>query len=468
MPRRSDVPRLLVVAGACLLIVFGSSFTFSALGLRSRDPLDARLQKVVALFRLRPLRIRRYEADPEWRLGQALFFDPVLSGNRDVSCSTCHRLDYGLTDGLPRSIGVNGQGFGANRKLIRGVQTHPRRSLDLWNRDNNAVSAFFWDGHVEVLDSKRRIFRSPLGTALPRGFQNAMAVQSVFPLTVPDEMLGAYGDRSNSTLPKAHARKVNDLVIAASYESDAARMESIYQQLMKRLLAFDEAAAPWQRIYQGMFERAYPAKPLREMSIVDLGNAIAHFEELAFAADDSHWDRYVAGDQSAISREAKLGAILFYGKARCAACHSGLLFSDFSYHSIGVFSNINVNGIPVNDYGRGGVTRRPEDRYTFRTPPLRNVTKRSPYFHDGSTAGLYDAIVRHVDPLARAGSYLPDGDFALHKDQIDSISPILVPEIKVSPTEVRSIIAFLATLESQSRDVDQIVPKHVPSGIPVN
>jgi hypothetical protein len=176
------------------------------------EALDQKLSKVIEVYGLRPLEIRRYEADPKWKLGQALFFDPVLSGNRDVSCATCHLLQYGLSDGLPRSIGANGNGLGPNRELLKGRQVHPRHSLDLWNRDNNAVSTFFWDGHVEVLHARKRLFRSPLGDELPRGFQNAMAVQAVFPITIPDEMLGYFGEHSSSSLPAPHANKLNDLV----------------------------------------------------------------------------------------------------------------------------------------------------------------------------------------------------------------------------------------------------------------
>jgi cytochrome c peroxidase len=216
-----------------------------------------------------------------------------------------------------------------------------------------------------------------------------------------------------------------------------------------------------------MFAEAYPHKKLAEMSIVDLGNAIAHFEEMGFAANDSKWDRYLAGDRSAISPEAKMGAIIFYGRARCAACHSGTVFSDFKYHGVGIFSKIIVDGKLVNDYGRGTVTGRPGDRYKFRTPPLRNVTLSAPYFHDGSSIGLSAAIRRHISPFARVGSYNPNGSFALDRDQIQSISPILATKIALSDYDIRDLIAFLATLESQSQTRAQIIPARVPSGLPV-
>lgn len=133
-----------------LPIVFAGAVGAAALSAlranQAESQLDARLQQIVAIYNLRPLEIREYSADPEMRLGQALFFDPIISGDRDVSCSSCHLLSYGLTDGLPRSIGVGGVGFGPGRHLLHGLSIHPRRSLDLWNRDNNAVSSFFWTG----------------------------------------------------------------------------------------------------------------------------------------------------------------------------------------------------------------------------------------------------------------------------------------------------------------------------------
>ncbi len=462
-------PRALrILAAVAVLSAIFAIVSTAAAHLRdsSERDLDLRLQKVIALYGIRPLEIRRFEADPRFILGQDLFFDPVLSGDRDVSCATCHLLQYGLSDGLPRSIGVHGEGFGSQRHLVSGVQVHPRKALDLWNRDNNAVSAFFWDGHVEVINSRTQRFRSPLGAELPPGFQNAMAVQAVFPLTVTDEMLGSYGERSKATLPSEHANQVNDLIVSRHYATPINQMHSVHAQLLKRLLGLGQvAAAKWQLRYRNLFEGAYNGRSYRSVTIADVGNALAHFEELAFAANAAPWDRYVAGDSKAISDEAKQGAILFYGKARCAACHQGQLFSDFKYHSIGVFSKITVDGKLVDDYGRGAVTGKADERYKFRTPPLRNVTKFSPYFHDGSSANLSGAIRRHLNPLARSGSYLPDGSFAMTKSQIASISPVLLQHVDLSDAELAQIVGFLASLESQSRPQNQIVPQKVPSGL---
>lgn len=213
---------------------------------------------------------------------------------------------------------------------------------------------------------------------------------------------------------------------------------------------------------------AYPQKRLGEISIVDLGNALSHFEELAFASADSAWDRYIGGDRKAVSQQAKVGAMVFFGKGRCAACHAGPLFSDFQYHGVGIFSKIYVGGKYVNDLGRGGVTGNPSENYHFRTSPLRNVTKFGPYFHDGSTAALGDALVRHLEPFAKSGTYNPDGSFTIEKDQADSVSPILASGIKLTRNEVWSLVAFLGALDAQSRGREQIIPSSIPSGIPIS
>src|SRR5260370_6502888 len=108
------------------------------------------------------------------------------------------------------------------------------------------------------------------------------------------------------------------------------------------------------------------------------------------------------------------------------------------------------------------------DNYCFRTSLMLNVTKFRQYFHDGATASLSDAIIRHLEPLAQSGTYNTDGSFTIEKDQADSVSPILASGIKLMQNEVQSLLAFLGTLDAQSRSLEQIVPLRVPSGIPIS
>jgi len=370
-------------------------------------------------------------------------------------------MTYGTSDGLPRSIGVSGAGLGPQRRLMGKTHDHTRNALDLWNRDHNSVRSLFWDGRVELLDPERREFRSPLGKDLPLGLDNTLAVQALFPLATADEMLGYPDDKSASDLPAGHAGLANDLANANRTVSEASRIKHAHSGLIRRLLG-GKNKARWQETYQNLFREAYPRKA--EFTIVDTANAIAHFEEMAFATRESLWDRYLRGDRGALAVDAKRGATIFYGKGRCAVCHSGALFSDFKYHSIGVVGS-DAGKFP-EDFGRWNATRREEDRYKFRTPPLRNVTRTAPYFHNGSEPRLGKAIERHLDPLSKANKYHADGSFAMSVKQIDAVSPILLPKIELSDREVNYLVAFLSSLDYQPDDLDALIPKTVPSGLP--
>ncbi|MEO8089355.1 MAG: cytochrome-c peroxidase [Gemmatimonadales bacterium] len=88
------------------------------------------------------------EAPARVRLGQALMFDKVLSGNRDVSCATCRNPATGTTDRLSLSIGTGGAGASEARVLSAAPQFTPRNSQELFNRGYAEFRRMFWDGHV--------------------------------------------------------------------------------------------------------------------------------------------------------------------------------------------------------------------------------------------------------------------------------------------------------------------------------
>jgi cytochrome c peroxidase len=113
-------------------------------------------------------------------------------------------------------------------------------------------------------------------------------------------------------------------------------------------------------------------------------------------------------------------------------------------------------------------TGRVEDKFKFRTPPLRNVTRTAPYFHNGRAATLDEAIRQHLDPLYYADKYRESGAFVMKPDQIEAISPVLTPGIKLSDDEISALKTFLRALEdSGPANLEQIVPDSVPSGLPV-
>ena len=451
-----------VAAAGTLLLV--ASLTACERRLADGD-YGALLRFAVREHNLRPLESRPFlGTTPKFVLGRALFFDPVLSGPRDVACATCHLLGRGTSDGLPASHGTGAIGLGDRRQISAGRPRQPRNALDLWNRDHNSVRRMFWDGRLEVINPENPVFLSPWGSQLPPGFENLMAVQASLPLAREEEMLGRAEDFSAPGLPPDHRELSNDVAAAARGLKGGARLAAVSDAVLRRLLGTsDTSPRAWQIEYRELFAQAFPDTAISDISIVHLGNALSHFEEQAFATRDSPWDRYLAGREDAISPNAKRGAFLFLGRARCALCHTPPLFSDFEFHSIGV---PRTHGMDV-DSGRADVTRSPADAHRFRTPPLRNVARTPPYFHNGSETTLDGAIAQHLDPYRSAGRYHESGEYMMTPAEIDAISPWLDPSrVLLSEAEVVSIVAFLRTLSSSDPDPRIVVPLAVPSGLP--
>jgi len=136
--------------------------------------------------------------------------------------------------------------------------------------------------------------------------------------------------------------------------------------------------------YRELFSKAYPGEPLNSKTVF---KAIACFER-SIVSGPAPFDRWVEGDESAISDGAKRGFILFNGKAKCSSCHSGWRFTDDAFYDIGAKGN---------DPGRGKLMPGFETmQHAFKTPTLRNVARRSPYLHDGSVANLANVIELYV------------------------------------------------------------------------
>jgi cytochrome c peroxidase len=129
-----------------------------------------------------------------------------------------------------------------------------------------------------------------------------------------------------------------------------------------------------------------------------VAKGVASFIRNEFRIRDTRFHRFVF-DGGALSEKELRGAQLFYGKGKCANCHSGAYLSDFQFHAVPLPQlGFGKNGFGV-DYGRFNVTHNPQDLYKFRTPPLFNVEKTAPYGHSGSVATMREAIIFHFDPL---------------------------------------------------------------------
>ena len=115
--------------------------------------------------------------------------------------------------------------------------------------------------------------------------------------------------------------------------------------------------------------------------------AISAYERVSLFCGETAYDLWRGGDETAVSDGAKKGAELFVGKAGCGNCHSGVLFTDMKYHNVGIGMDADEP-----DVARAKVTGDEADTGAFKTPSLRDISRSAPYFHNGSTATLEEAL----------------------------------------------------------------------------
>ncbi|MFQ5536120.1 MAG: cytochrome-c peroxidase [Gemmatimonadota bacterium] len=339
-------------------------------------------------------------------LGRLIFFDPIQSAGKDVACSTCHLPRFGFADGRDLPVGPSGVGLGPERVLTDpDMVPEGRHSPTVINVGFNRFGAewtadgfMFWDGR------KRRL-------------ENLVTL----PQTEFSEMRGEGYSPEETT----------DTVLA-------------------RFRAIPE--------YEELFRKAFPGNAAavdrgeRESAVDSLSwaRALAQFVR-SITSTDSRYDRFVAGDESALTDAEKRGLVLFHEKADCAACHSGPMFSDFKFHVVGAKQlGPGFQGTPHEDLGRWNVTRLDQDRYKFRTPSLRNVAETAPYMHSGGYATLED-VLAFKDRGGGDHPFVP-------RDRIE------LEPLGLTGSEMQDIIAFLKAL-SDPPEVE--VPERVPSGLTV-
>ena len=148
------------------------------------------------------------------------------------------------------------------------------------------------------------------------------------------------------------------------------------EQLMARIESIAD--------YKLLFATVFPKEGLKPET---LAAAIATYERTV-VSERAPFDAWIDGDEKAISEEAKRGFALFNAKAQCSSCHEGWNFTNDGFQDI---------GLPSEDIGRGEfVPGVPKMQHAFKTPGLREITRRSPYMHDGSLATL-EQVIEHYD-----------------------------------------------------------------------
>ena len=387
------------------------------------------------------------------RLGQLLFYDPILSGGREVACATCHHPDHATGDGVSLGIGDGGKGLGPARKVDPAnmpEQRIPRNAPALFNLGAAEFTVMFHDGRLEEGPGRRRTPFAPgtIAHDLPM-----LAAQALLPLMSPDEMAGHYSENEVST-----AVRRGDF-------------DGAWNAIAARIFALPAYADGFAEI--GMSKGPAP-----------VARALGAFMATEWRADDSLFDRHIC-DGAKMDALATRGMALFYGEAGCAACHSGRFQTDHDFHAIAM-PQIGPGKAErfeshARDIGRMRVTGRAEDAYRFRTPSLRNVVLTAPYGHAGAYATLEGVIRHHLDPVASLRHYARDQaalaalrdaeDFRILDDpaEVDRIAEAneLAPQV-LADADINALIAFLETLtDLQSVQGRLGVPASVPSGLAV-
>ncbi len=246
--------------------------------------------------------------------------------------------------------------------------------------------------------------------------------------------------------------------------------------------------------YQKMFQAAYGRNPNYD----DIGRALAVFERI-FVFLESPFDRFLAGDQQAISENAQKGWALFNGKARCVTCHqinaSSPIGTDQRFHNIGVaarhqdFETLARRALKelagkegkeameiidrlaletdMSELGRFMVTRNQSDVGAFKTSQLRNVGVTQPYMHDGSLQTLWD-VMDHYNKGGEANPFLDGGiePLALSEEEVDQLVELMfaMTDRRLAEDNAREMIRqrALATKQRPFRDTELAMRRVFP------
>jgi cytochrome c peroxidase len=434
----------------------------SALGLQpNTNELDARLEAVLRQegftgrieFTLeqklgRPLNNELAE------IGRLLWFDTITGLNNDNTCAGCHSPTAGFGDTQSIAIGIENNGIvGPDRSGPRNM----RRTPMVIN------TAFYpnlmWNSRFAALSNdpfnNQDGFQFPKPEAMTLSYlPHLLVAQAFIPPTERTEVTGFHLQGDNEAI---RAEVLNRLNITTGYRD--------------------------------LFATSFPEVKTGEAITFDMfGQAIAEFEyTLTFA--DAPIDQFARGEWNALTEDEKQGALLFFGEARCSTCHSvrgasNEMFSDFEAHVIAVpqivpqLTNNAFDGPNANeDYGLEEFTGDPQDRYRFRTSPLRNVALQPSFMHNGAFTSLETAVWHHLNVVESVRQYSP-ADQQLAADLLGPLGPMepvlarLDPEltspVTLTDAQFEQLVAFvrrgLLDPRAEPHRLRGLVPSAVPSG----
>jgi cytochrome c peroxidase len=395
----------------------------------------------------------------DWQLadiGRLLWFDTITGLNDDNTCAGCHSPTAGFGDTQSIAIGIENNGLvGPHRLGPRNMRRSPIIINSafyphlMWNARFIALSGDPFD------NSAGWLFPPPEGLSLSE-LPHLLTAQAFIPPTERTEVTGF------------------------DFPGDS---HAIRAELLNRLNAIPE--------YRKLFGKVFPeVRAGRPITFEMFGLAIAEFEfSLTFA--NAPIDRYARGQRYTLTEDEKLGALLFFGEARCVSCHrvsgeSNEMFSDFQNHVIAVpqiapvWTNNQFDGVAANeDFGREQVSGDSAHRYQFRTSPLRNVAVQPAFMHNGAFTSLEAAVRHHLDVYASVASYTPAahnlapdliGPIGPMDPVLARLDPLLATPIELSDEQFHQLLAFVeyGLLDPRARpeNLRKLVPASLPSGRP--
>lgn len=326
---RVNNPHLSIIYRTAFIISFVAS-VFSC------TDHELSLDERIRLLKLQPLpkisyRSTNHYSTDKIQLGKLLFYDPILSGEKNIACATCHHPSLGYADAIDLSIGPGGTGLGVDRVQMPGRPYASRNSPTIINTAFNGLA----NGSQQLSE-----FSPPMTWAAVR---RTLEAQTLAPIANPAIMRG------------------NAFEASVAVDSIIRRIKSIAEYVM-------------------LFDRAFDGGS-NVVTSENLGKAVAAFEQ-SVVSKNSPYDQYLNGQSNALTEQQKKGLLLFFGKANCSSCHTGPMFSDFALYNLGIRDNPKLN---APDLGNSS-------QHLFRTPSLRNVTLTAPYMHNGTIATLRDVL----------------------------------------------------------------------------
>ena len=382
------------------------------------------------------------------RLGKLLFHETAVATlgtdperNETWSCASCHHVAAGFKSGVPQGIGDGGTGFGVageERVLVAGLDaTAPAGDPllpDLQPLASPTILNAAWQMPM--------LWNGSFGN-LPGGVNSTLdAVEGAGPAPIKANTFGLAGLETQA-LAGTHVHR----------------------------LAFDnESVLQRNGEYRHLFERAFPGGvagviPDNGTTVTQaaLGAALAIAAyERTVVSNLAPFQKWLAGDRRAMSKQSLRGALLFFGKADCVACHTGPALSsvegagaDDIFFAVG-FADLDpadsrVHGIvdEASIKGRGGFTGDPADDYKFKVPPLYNLTDSDVFGHGASFASVREVIEYKNAAVAQ------------NPASVGHLSPRFVP-LGLDADEVDDLVAFVEQ-GLHDRWLDRYVPTSLPS-----